>query len=241
LALSPEQAAVADYIRKYLGDPVLCVELGDENIEAAIGDAEMWILVHMAPVHQQSFQMVSGQSEYQVLPDVDTVVDVAFPKAALDDLCDQSSEDFYGPVPWAMGSGHGLNHYPQSGITQVQQMAESATRVFSSDPTWIWNRPTRRLILRPANTSGAAIYWYTTKSLSYTDLTVQHDWLLRRYAAAAAKMILGNIRSKYDDYPAAGGRVSMNGSELVAQAQEELIMLDEKIKALAVPMPFLTG
>lgn len=241
MPLTAEQQLVADYVKTYLGDPVLCVELGDENLAVAVADAEMWLLVHMAPIHQQAFSMVSGQSEYTVLAEVDTIVDVAFPKTAHDDVWDSSVEDFYGPVPWGYGGYGSGRNLPQSGMYQLNQAAESAQRVYSNDPTWVWNRPTRKLILRPANVTGAAIYWYTTKSLSYADMTIQHDWLLRRYAAATAKMILGNIRSKYSDYPAAGGRVSMNGADLVAQAQEELITLDEKMKVLAVPMPFLTG
>lgn len=242
MPLSPAQQALADHIRGSLGDPVLCVELGDSNIEIAISDAEMWLLVHLAPIHEQGFDMVSGQSEYSVNPDVDTITDVAFPQSAHDDIWDQSAEDFFGPVPWSMwGYGAGWRNLPQSGLYQLAQAAESATRVLSNDPTWVWNRPTKKLILRPANTSGKAIYWYTTKSFDYTELTIQQEWLLRRFAVATAKMILGNIRSKYDDYPAAGGRVSMNGADLVAQAQDEFITLDEKIKMIAVPAAFLTG
>jgi hypothetical protein len=242
MVFSPEQQKVIDYITAYLGGSVICVELGEDNIAAALSDAETWMLVHMAPVYEQAFNMVSGQSEYQVNPDVDTVVDVAFPKTAHNDIYNSADIEFYGPIPaniWSGGSGS--RHLPQSGWYQLQQMAESSTRVLSNDPTWIWNRATRRLILRPATTSGKAIYWYTTKSLDYQMLSIQQDWLLRRYAAAQSKMILGNIRSKYSEYPSASGTVQLNGSDLVSQAQEEIMTLEEKIKMLAVPMAFITG
>lgn len=54
-------------------------------------------------------------------------------------------------------------------------------------------------------------------------------WLVS-YAVAKAKMILGEIRGKFQTLAGPGGGVTLNGSELKQEAQAEMEKLDEQLK-----------
>jgi hypothetical protein len=64
---------------------------------------------------------------------------------------------------------------------------------------------------------------------------------MRRYMVAQCMMILGRIRSKYSEVPGSGGKINLNGSELIGSAESEFAMLEEKVKLLVEPMGFITG
>lgn len=58
-------------------------------------------------------------------------------------------------------------------------------------------------------------------NISYSSINdIGRQWI-RQYAAALAKETLGNVRNKYNTIPAPGAEVTLNGADLVSQAQAE--------------------
>jgi hypothetical protein len=55
------------------------------------------------------------------------------------------------------------------------------------------------------------------------------QWI-RRYSLALCKEMLGYIRSKFSTIPIPGNDITLNGSDLVSQAQTELIALRDELK-----------
>ena len=74
------------------------------------------------------------------------------------------------------------------------------------------------------------------QALEGRDAQLFFDWGL-----ADAKETLGTIRNKYKDYPAAGGSISMDGSDLLEQAKDAKENLEEQISDSQGPMLPLFG
>jgi hypothetical protein len=119
---------------------------------------------------------------------------------------------------------------------------KAVSRELNSDPDWA-------AVLDP-ETNIWKLYTFAT-SLLYVkvDVTINHKedltsiptywrkWF-RDYALSEAKLILAQARGKFDSIPVAGGRMSMNGPTLIAQAeakQAELINIMERSRADMFP------
>jgi hypothetical protein len=235
--------AVLDYVKRQLGYPVLCVELDDGHFGDAVDDAEIWVAAHMGTVRQHRFQVAGGlPGEYDVPDDCEYVVDVALPEATnrIDLMLNPSAFADTNELPYAYYSstiGGGFN----SGLYQFLQYNEMTRRTLSADEDFTWDPQNRKVILRPTSNSGTAIMWYLTRVCDYNALSIQQYLLVRRMARAQAMYTLGNIRAKYSSVPSAGGQVTLNGSELISNAQLEFGEITEQMRQLTPPPPFFTG
>lgn len=246
LGMSSDQIAMALYVQSMLGYPVMKVELCASNYVDIVEDAELWLMTYVGQVKRNQVTLVAGQVEYEVPSDVEMVLDVAFPGRGNGDSLVNfyanplTSDDLSGlPSDTLMGGQKSGGMV--SGIVQELQYWKLVERALSSDRMWHWDRPSRTLTIRPQGVGGIALYWYASTRFEYTFLSSSEKSFLRRRAVAIAKMTLGNIRSKYDAIPGASGSISMNGSDLVAQAQEEIITLTEDLMKSRPPVPFLIG
>jgi len=75
------------------------------------------------------------------------------------------------------------------------------------------------------------------KNIQYSNINdIGRHWI-REYSAACAKEVLGNVRNKYNTIPAPGAEVTLNGADLVSQAQAEkerlLTQLRENLEQLS--------
>jgi hypothetical protein len=61
--------------------------------------------------------------------------------------------------------------------------------------------------------------------------SIGKQWV-RRFALALSKDILGQVRSKFSTIPIPGNEITLNGSDLLAQAKEEQTMLRDELKAV---------
>ncbi len=242
--LGPEQTKLAKYIRSVLGYPVWSVELCNDQYLAIIDGAELWLMVHFGQVAYRDFRIDSAQREYAVPDDVGDVVEIIFPGSPGTSAEISFGATSYGAlreVPysmWTMQRGGGL----LSGVTMQRIYHEMMGRTLGSEPSWSWDPTSRKFTIAvPDGYSGPAKYGYVLNRIRHEVLSPDRKMLLRDYAQAQAKIMLGNIRGKYADLPSAGGRVTLNGTDLFAQGQDELAAVEEKVKALALAMPFTSG
>jgi len=240
--LEVTHASLIKHMKVQLGWPTACVELSDDALEDAAFDAEIWIAVHMGIERRTTLDLYSGQSEYNMPDDCEMVIDIAFPQVYSGSLPlamqIEGLEDLYYAQFYQFGTrAGGFN----SNIIQHLQYLDMTQRTLSSDKDRRWESYQRKLIVQPDDVTGTAIVWYLSNQVEYDYLSLPAKMLIRRYAVAAAMLILGRIRSKYSEIPAAGGKVSLNGAELIGSAEGEMAMLDEKVGRLVPPPGFITG
>lgn len=227
------------YILRRLGAPLLCVELTEDHLKDAICDALRWFAAKKGLIDFYEMQF-SAQVEYKLPDHVDTVIDVVLPSKRFD-----IDSAFFptmglteGQIPYDMTAPSTLGIY--SSFVQGLQYLDAASRVVGSDLDW--RQEGRLLYIFPANKrAGKAFIYYKTSNIDLKKLNVRDIDLIKRYAVAAAKRILGRIRSKYDGALSAQGTVGLDGNTLLDEARDEIEKLEEEIELSGFPMGFLTG
>lgn len=113
------------------------------------------------------------------------------------------------------------------------QNIELAGKLFGLEFVFSFNQMTKKLklvrnIRRDGEEVVAWVYNYIPDEKLIED-TYAGPWL-RKYALAEAKMMLGSAYSKFTTYGGPQGGVTLNGSELKAEAQQEKTDLEESLK-----------
>lgn len=231
------------FIRTALGEPVVVVEMTDDQVILAINEAIEWWSSYRGWYLQHTFSIVEGQVEYDLSSVTPEVIDVMKVWFTLDPRLDLS-----GTWPGFLD----INGYPYdgfdyeqsqggfySGLVQFMQMRTLGAKVLSADLDWFFNEKTKVLTVTPAQASaGSAVIMYQTPFLhSYLpQLAPDQAYLIREYALAWSKYILGRIRGKYTSgLPAAQGNVNLDGSDLIREAQEDFERLEQKMMDLQPP------
>lgn len=249
------------WTRRKLGQDGECtvkVELTDGQLDQALDDAKDWWNAGRGLFKEAEAAIGAEQAEVDlsaVTPRIDAIVQVWFP-------ADIELVDFRGMypgfldvngIPYGM-LGIGGGNSPQGTIVQVLQSIESAQRILSSDPAWEFYRddfdkdhPVRILRLMPAPTmrsSGKLVYLYRVDPRDIKlHMYGQRDlWLIRDWALAEAKYMLGRIRGKYPGgLPAAGSDRQLDGEALISEAMADKERLEAKILDYGGPVMPVVG
>lgn len=130
-----------------------------------------------------------------------------------------------------------------SGIVQQIQWIGQLKRIFSAEPDWEFDNLTRVLRLFPSSLGGSnrVLVEYVSNSMLIAELFGEALLTYIRYFRAECGERLGQIRSKYDSVPVAGGTASLNGTALLDSSREEKEKLTEWAHNRGYPYRFLTG
>lgn len=232
---------IRSYVSRMLGQGVIDVELKVEHLDEAVQDAIYWYQATVGQRTSFSLDLLQGKTVYDVPSNMETLVSMDF-----------EIETFNGEYDWfeagywqyrnGYQSGYGYNRSPLSEQTYHNVYWEQMRQVFDQEPEYEFDRDRRLLIISPVPkmTLKARVYYLrNTADLSY--MQIKEYRLVRKYALAVAKGILGQIRGKYNDLPSAAGSITLNGGELVSQAEREIEQLDEEMGKYRKPIPFITG
>lgn len=112
------------------------------------------------------------------------------------------------------------------------QFLETTERVFASQYNFVWYNSTKtlRLIAKPQSQESVMVRVWTAKG-EESILTDPYTgpWV-RSHALALSKHMLGQARNKFPGgYPGANGTVTLNGDQLLQEAQAEVEKLDEEL------------
>ena len=232
---------IKDYVKRRMGHPCVRVELSDDQLQDAVDEASLWFGTHIGQLGVQRATTNGNTNEYDVVTAVEEIVDVVFEVSGdspynIFDFAEVEIE------PFGFRNGRTLDGGFYSDIVQVFQYWEQARRILGIDKNWEWDRPRRKLILYPSpKTAFQYMYSYTTSAIDLTVLSQRECWLVRQWALAQGMETLGYVRSKYSEIPSASGGFSLNGDTLLSNAETMRMELNEKVKLLAPPIPFLVG
>lgn len=243
---------IRSFIMRKLGHPIVCVELDEAQIDQAVSDAFIWWSAYRGWYKEAALQLVIDQQEYDlsaVDPPVSGIIDIYWVADYGWDL-----EYLWGgfldvqgyPYDWYMAEEGQGGFY--SGILQWQQSRKTGARILSVDADWLYNPQTKILTVTPSPNENRVgqqiIYKYETPfDQKYLSMVSPQDaFIIRERALAEAKYILGRIRGKYTGgLPAAQGNVSLDGSELIQEAQADYERLDRELMALMPPPAIIVG
>lgn len=211
--------------------PIVNVELTDEQFKVALTLAKQWFTARKGFVVFRPITILPGVNTYVMNSDVQQVLDVVFQVPT--DVAAFFSLGFFDLIPYGpqnIGSiGSGLTNY--SGFAQLIQFNEQRKRVFSVTPEFWYEQQTQTLHI--TNRAGALTSFMLVEAklndFDPANLNDKDDWLFGRWVRAKCKEIIGRIRSKYDSMPTAGGSLTLDGRDLLAEAKEEMKECDQEI------------
>jgi len=235
------------WLLRQLGAPAIKVDLCAAHLSDAMDEAIHWFSAKKGLKKIAFMAINSGQVEYNLdsdttagAEDIDTVLDVIPPSLRLDLSLIFAPTIFSDEeIPYdVFAAADTMGIY--SSYVQSLQYIETAKRVIAAD--FEWRQQDRKLFAWPlVKDSGTAIVEYKATCLTVEQLNERDHDLVKRYALAWSKMILGRIRSKYDQWPTAIGTIGMDGITLLEESKQEIENLEEEIALSGYPMGFLMG
>lgn len=254
------KAEIVEWMKLQLGGGVVVLELHPEHFDAAISDALRWYAGRKGILRRAAVQLTPSIVDYTMPPDCDMVTEVIFPGVALDVIGAMSPYAFVDvdQIPVAYSSVTGVPGGSFYGTFKLMlQHAETARRITGSEPAWEYDKGTNTVHVYPNNRrSGAMVAYYLSTVVTIEDpvapavtpvndfrrrMTYRDRDIILRYALAKVKMMLARVRSKYTEWPSAGGGKSLDGETLLGEAMGEIEAMNEEIKALSEPVPFIVG
>lgn len=237
-----DEPALCLWILRRLGAPQILVELTQEQLDDCVEAAKRWFAAKKGIVRRAVLQIQAGQSEYVLPEEVAAVTHVAPTESALD-LSLTVAPGFFLPdqqIPYhALAAPQSAGLY--SSFTQSLQYIATAKRILGIDFDFAFDDVTHVLRVFPnPKTSGPATYTYNARNFALTALRERDHDLVKRYALATAKEIVGRVRSKRQALGAQGA-VTLDGESLVKESQEDIEKLGEEILLQSDPLSFLTG
>jgi hypothetical protein len=218
-------------------DGFVNVELSEEAYKNIIRVAKRWFVAKKGFLVYRPVLITDGVLEYKMKDDVAQVVDVIFQVPS--DVAAFFTLGFFDIIPYGpntlLSVGSGMSNY--SGFAQLLDYTQKRKRVFSVEPEWYYEQQTRILHItaRGGTPNGAMLIYCKLTDFDPSTLSDKDDYMFVRYCKAVAKKVIGRIRSKYDNLPAASGPVGLDGKTLLEEAKDEMEKLDIEIYASQGP------
>lgn len=221
-------------IKLLLGDMMVDVELDPDHYHLAISLAEEKLRQRSDGALEEEdifLQTQADQQEYKLPDEVQEVRRLYRRNVGSNSnggaQFDPVDAAFYNVFLMQPGNSGGLATWDF-----YNQYLETAEKVFASQYNFIWynSRKTLKLINRPKAREDVLVRVWTQKS-EQTLLTDPYTkaWI-RSWALAMCKNMLGQARNKYPSgLPGPNGAVTLNGDQLIQEAQQEIEKLEKEI------------
>lgn len=235
-----------------LGGSIVRTELGDEELNLAIDMALDRYRQRSGNSMEDSYVVMTldDQQTYQLPPEVMIVKDVL--RTGYGQFGTQEpfslafvNQMYYMNSPSGMGSPGSTAGF-LSTFDMSAQYSELSARMFGRDMQFHWNAQTKRIQFVRKPIVGEEIL-LEVRLIKPEDVIIDDfsakGWI-RGYSMAQAKMIVGQARSKFAQLAGPQGGVTLNGSDLIAQATAEIEKLDVELENLVDAnkgMPFIIG
>lgn len=221
-------------LRLLLGDQMIDVELDKEHYDMAISLSIDRVRQRSDGALEEEDIFISVQPNVQEykLPDEVQEVRRMYRRGVGSHTTGGINFD---PVDGAFFNAYLMQPQKSGGLLSwdmYNQFLETTERVFASQYNFVWynSSKTLRIIRKPKATEDVMVTVWTTKGEdSLLNDPYVKPWI-RSYSLAQCKGMLGQARSKFTSgFAGPSGNVTMNGSELIQQAQVEIERLDMEL------------
>jgi hypothetical protein len=236
------------YIELNLGGGMIDIELDNEHYDMAIDKAVAKYRQRSSRAVEESFMILTlspGESDY-TLPDEVIEVRCIYRQSAGGV---SSTATNFEPFEAGYLNMYMLNAARGSGLATFELymgQRELMGKMFGAYVIYTWSNTSKRLSMHRYVKSDESViihtYIYRPDESLLAD-TSSAPWI-KDYALAVAKMALGQARSKFAQLAGPQGGVSLNGADLISQAQAEMEKLEEDLKTFAdggTPLGFIFG
>lgn len=245
---------IVDYMRLRLADGIVDVELDPEHYDMAIDEALRKYRQRSSAAVEESYAVLAlmdGVQEYTLDSNIIDVRQIF--RRSIGGTASTSSSTF---EPFNAGF---MNYYllrsgRSGGLATYEfwtHYQELTNRMFGGFLNFTWDTVTKKLTLVRNIRGGTqdeheeVILWLYNYKPDVTILKshMSNPWI-RDYALAMAKYTLGEARSKFSTIAGPQGGTTLNGENLKAEAQQELIALEDSLKNFEdgqMPMWFIIG
>ena len=246
--------ATRDWIWNMLGYPLIRVELTEQHINDAITMALDKYMYYQIPEPNWAYGL-AGIGNQEI--DLSSLTDkeghpISITKEQVVEVVYQPFEDLFAQLS-STESSFFLTYYMQNaGGTFLADFYIAMGYKDTFEDT-LGLRPTWEFIsaLQPTGTVKDIIRIYPRPSESIkigikysramTEAEVDNEVWIRMYALTYAKEQLGRIRSKFASVPSPTGETTLDGSQLISEAQQEREMLLQDIINRSEPLSFSIG
>ena len=233
-ALPNHRDIMISEIRLLLGDGMVDVELDPDHYHLAISLAEEKLRQRSDGALEEEDIFITTQADVQEykLPDEVQEVRRLYRRGV---GAHTSGGANFDPVDAAFYNIYLLQPNRSGGLSTwdfYNQYLETVERVFASQYNFVWynSRKTLRLIRRPTAQEDVAVRVWTQKSEDALLTDPYTKYWIRSWALAMCKNMLGQARNKYPSgYPGPQGAVTLNGDQLIQEAQQEMEKLEQDI------------
>lgn len=241
-----------NYLKLMLGQPVINVEVTNEQIDQVIEDSvqdfQRYTYGEGTYRDAMTIWLSAGTSAYQLDETIDSILDVklSFGNNGINDLFSPQHTLLYndwinGNYPGGSGGTNGaaglggscvIGNYDISMI-YLEEIKDHFARTYTAD----FNPNSYILRVWPTpNQSGPAMLTVYKRE---TAENLYNNPLLKKLAKARVKMLWGEILWKYSmTLPGGGG---INGSEIISRGEEEEAKAIEAMRMETEPSIFLVG
>jgi hypothetical protein len=232
-----ERKALIDILKKQLGWPAVCVELTEDHFNIAIDNSIQELRRRIDNAYKRVFirlQTNVGQNVYYLNdPALGTnkIVDIV---------------KVYRTSQWGLMTTSEGGLYAQAimkdffmpggqidlvSVHLIHQQSETFSQLFAADYDFGFDEYTRELTLYKRVDRQEYILIEASAEKTEQEMLIDR-WMtqwIQGWALSECREILGMIRGKFASLPGAGGGISLNGSELIQQANEEKLELLRQI------------
>jgi len=242
------RAKVAKYIELNLGAGLVDVEFDAEHLDMSLDRALAKYRQRSSRAVEESYMVLNltkGESNYYLPEEVINVRTIYRRGIGTSGGTGTS----FDPFAAAFANMYMLNASGSQGLATFELYMgklELLGRMFGAHLTFVYNPVSHMLsITRNIKADEPVVlqtYNYKPDEMIIADPS-SGPWI-KDYALAVAKMLLGQARSKFTTLAGPQGGVTLNGAELLAQGQAEIVQLEEDIRNFCdggTPPSFLFG
>lgn len=224
------EETINSYVRAQLGEPVIRVELTPFQIKTCIDEA-LTKLDHHTPNWAKQyavFNATAGVSLYEIPQWLARNLQyVVFKKSLLAIQAQAGTLEFDFFIKYFQDNFL-FHNFGISDYYILQSTMEMTRKILGQEGSWeVINGKYLQLTPKPSVDDEKVILEYRAIDTD-TIAPAWRNWA-QKYALACAKVILGNIRSKYKVLPGPAGGAQLNGEALIAEGREDKKLLEDEL------------
>jgi hypothetical protein len=231
------EETINSYVRAQLGEPVIRVELTPFQIKTCIDEALTRLDYHAPAWAKQYavFDATQNVSLYEIPQWIARNLQYVVYKKSLLSIQSQAGTLEFDFFLKFFSDNYLFQNFGISDYYVLQMNMEMTRKILGQEGSWeVIGGKYLQLTPPPSTTDEKVILEYRGIDTD-TIFPAWRNWA-QRYALACAKVLLGNIRSKYAVLPGPAGGAQLNGAALVAEGREDKERLEDEL-ALEIEGP----